>query len=224
MSERNFFSRILGGGADEDETRVYSAEEIGTRRPRTRGGRETEEEQTLPGFTVERAAEVIDDLPPEVPRDSAVRIVRGTLKAAGINVEDLERSTRARKAKFSSEIELAQNRQKELREKTDEVVRSLEEEIRKARETCEMGIAEEEGLISRMSKSQENIERVRTFFGFSEVEEEQVGDETRVMDSFDADKTQVMRRPDSPFDTGRSADTTSENPTHRYPNGPSDER
>ena len=233
MSERNFFSRILGGGADEDETRVYSAEEIGTKRPRTRGGRETEEEQTVPGFTVERAAEVIDDLPPEVPRDSAVRIVRGTLKAAGINVEDLERSTRARKSKFSSEIELAQNRQKELREKTDEVVRSLEEEIRKARETCEAGIAEEEGLISRMAKSQENIERVRAFFGFPEVEEdpaeppaeqEQVGDETRVMDSFDEDETRVMRRPDSPFDTGRSADTTSENPTHRYSNGPSDER
>lgn len=224
MSERNFFSRILGGGADEDETRVYSAEEIGTRRPRTRGGREAEEEQTLPGFTVERAAEIIDDLPPEVPRDSAVQIVRGTLKAAGINVEDLEKSTRARKSKFSSETELAQNRQKELREKTDEVVRSLEEEIRKARETCEVGIAEEEGLISRMSKSQENIERVRAFFGFPEVEEEQVGDETRVMDSFDADKTQVMRRPDSPSDTGRSADTTSENPTYRNPYGPSDER
>jgi hypothetical protein len=224
MSERNFFSRILGGGADEDETRVYSAEEIGTRRPRTRGGRETEEEQTVPGFTVERAAEVIDDLPPEVPRDSAVRIVRGTLKAAGINVEDLERSTRARKSKFSSEIELAQNRQKELREKTDEVVRSLEEEIRKARETCQVGIAEEEGLISRMFKSQENIERVRAFFGFPEVEEEKVGDETRVMDSFDADETQVMRRPDPPFDPRRSADTTSENPTYRNPNGPSDER
>ncbi|MDQ3924486.1 MAG: hypothetical protein M3309_11305 [Actinomycetota bacterium] len=224
MSERNFFSRILGGGADEDETRVYSAEEIGTSKPRRRGGSETEEEQTLPGFTVERAAEIIDDLPPEVPQDSAVRIVRGTLKAAGINVEDLERSTRARKAKFSSEIELAQNRQKELREKTDEVVRSLEEEIRKARETCQVGIAEEEGLISRMFKSQENIERVRAFFGFPEVEEEKVGDETRVMDSFDADETQVMRRPDPPFDTRRSADTTSENPTYRNPNGPSDER
>lgn len=224
MSERNFFSRILGGGADEDETRVYSAEEIGTSKPRRRGGSETEEEQTLPGFTVERAAEIIDDLPPEVPQDSAVRIVRGTLKAAGINVEDLERSTRARKAKFSSEIELAQNRQKELREKTDEVVRSLEEEIRKARETCEVGIAEEEGLISRMFKSQENIERVRAFFGFPEVEEEKVGDETRVMDSFDADETQVMRRPDPPFDPRRSADTTSENPTYRNPNGPSDER
>jgi hypothetical protein len=224
MSERNFFSRILGGGADEDETRVYSAEEIGTSKPRRRGGSETEEEQTLPGFTVERAAEIIDDLPPEVPQDSAVRIVRGTLKAAGINVEDLERSTRARKAKFSSEIELAQNRQKELREKTDEVVRSLEEEIRKARETCQVGIAEEEGLISRMFKSQENIERVRAFFGFPEVEEEKVGDETRVMDSFDADETQVMRRPDPPFDPRRSADTTSENPTYRNPNGPSDER
>jgi hypothetical protein len=84
-----------------------------------------------------------------------------------------------------------------------------------------------------MSKSQENIERVRAFFGFPEVEEEpaeppaeeeQVEDETQVMDSFDADKTHVMRRPDSPFDTGRPADTTSENPTYRNPYGPSDER
>ncbi|HZY56899.1 MAG TPA: hypothetical protein VFE09_03765, partial [Rubrobacteraceae bacterium] len=223
MSVNSFLSRIFGRDTNEDKTRIDSAEEIETRRSR-RG--EPEEGRQRRGFTVERAAEMIDGLPSDVPRESAVRIVRGTLAVAGIEISDLDRSIRARVSKLNSEIEFARNRQKELREKTDEVVRSLEEEIRKARETCEVGIAEEEGLISRMSKSQENIERVRAFFGFPEVEEEpaeppaeeeQVEDETQVMDSFDADKTRVMRRPDSPFDTGRPADTTSENPTYRNP-------
>jgi hypothetical protein len=221
MSVNSFLSRIFGKDTKEDKTRIDSAEEIETRRSR-RG--EPEEGRQRWGFTVERAAEMIDGLPSDVPRESAVRIVRGTLAVAGIEISELDRSIRARVSKLNSEIEFARNRQKELREKTDEVVRSLEEEIRKARETCEVGIAEEEGLISRMFKSQENIERVRAFFGFPEVEEEKVGDETRVMDSFDADETQVMRRPDPPFDPRRSADTTSENPTYRNPNGPSDER
>jgi ribosome-binding protein aMBF1 (putative translation factor) len=53
-----------------------------------------------------------------------------------VRVEELERSTRAREAKLSSEMELARSRQRELRERTDEVVRSLEEEIRRAREAA----------------------------------------------------------------------------------------
>ena len=224
--EKGFFSRILGGDTSEDETRVYPAEEIGARRPR-RG----EPEERPQGFTVERAAEIIDDLPPDVPRESAVRIVRGTLKAAGVRVEDLERSTRARKSKFSSEIEQARNRQKELREKTDGVVRSLEEEIRKAREARDTGIAEEEKLVSRMSAGLKNIKRVRAFFGFPEIEEavesaeEPTGDETRVLESFDADETQVLRRP-GPLadDTRGSTDSTSENPSYRNPYGTTDER
>src|SRR5918998_5872202 len=118
MSERGFFSRILGGDTNEDETRVFSAEEVGTRRSEGRG--EPDEEEQMPqGFTTERAARVIDNLPPDVPRESAVRIVRGTLMAAGIKFEDLERSTRARESKLNSEIDLARNRQDELRKKTE---------------------------------------------------------------------------------------------------------
>lgn len=166
MSERGFFSRILGGGADEDETRVFSAEEIGTRRPTRREEEPDEEEQRPQGFTVERAAEVIDDLPPDVPRESAVRIVRGTLTAAGIKVEDLERSTRVRESKLNSEMDLARDRQQEIQQRTEEAVRSLEEEIRKAREDRDAGIAGEEERISRASAGIEGIKRVRAFFGF----------------------------------------------------------
>ncbi len=230
MSEKSFFSRILRGGADEDETRIYSSDEIGVRRSR-RG--EPEEGWQPRGFTVERAAEVIDDLPPDVPRESALRIVRGTLKAAGVKVEDLERSTRARESKLSSEMKLARNRQKELREKTEEVIRSMEEEIRKAREACDTGIAEEEALISRASTGLENIKRVRAFFGFPETEAEETlgpagdsaGDDTQVLETFDADRTQVLRRPGPLGDRDVSSETTSENPsTYRNPSGTTDER
>jgi hypothetical protein len=234
MSERGFFSRILGGDANEDETRVFSAEEVGTRRS---GGREEpdEEEQRPQGFTVERAAEVIDDLPPDVPRESAVRIVRRTLTAAGIKVEDLERSTRVRESKLNSEMDLARDRQEEIRRGTEEVVRSLEEEIRKAREDRDTGIAQEEDRISRASTGIEDIKRVRAFFGFPEPKEEEVAgpaedsmmDDTRVFEPFDEDETQVLRRPDQRGDADSPANdvTASENPSpYRDRYGPTDER
>lgn len=233
MSERGFFSRILGGGADEDETRVFSAEEIGTRRPTRREEEPDEEEQRPQGFTVERAAEVIDDLPPDVPRESAVRIVRGTLTAAGIKVEDLERSTRVRESKLNSEMDLARDRQQEIQQRTEEAVRSLEEEIRKAREDRDAGIAGEEERISRASAGIEGIKRVRAFFGFPEPEEEEANglaedppvDQTQVLEPFDEDETQVLRRSslagmDEPTDA-----TTSEGPSpYRDPRGTTNER
>jgi len=235
MSERGFFSRLLGGDANEDDTRVFSAEEVGTRRS---GGREEpdEEEQRPQGFTVERAAEVIDDLPPDVPRESALRIVRGTLTAAGIKVEDLERSTRVRESKLDSEMELARDRQEEIQRGTEEVVRSLEEEIMKAREDHDTGIAQEEDRLSRAAAGIEGIKRVRAFFGFPEPEEEEVAgtaedspavDETRVFEPFDEDETRVMRRPDPLGDADSPANdaTTSENPSpYRDRYGPTDER
>jgi hypothetical protein len=235
MSERGFFSRILGGDANEDDTRVFSAEEVGTRRS---GGREgpDEEEQRPQGFTVERAAEVIDDLPPDVPRESAVHIVRGTLTAAGISVEDLERSTRVRESKLNSEMDLARDRQEEIRRGTEEVVRSLEEEIRKAREDRDAGIAQEEDRLSRAAAGIEGIKRVRAFFGFPEPEEEEEAagaedspavDETRVLEPFDEDETQVMRRPDQPggADSPANDATTPGNPSpYRDRYGPTDER
>ncbi|HEY0128848.1 MAG TPA: hypothetical protein VGB40_06755 [Rubrobacteraceae bacterium] len=234
MSERGFFSRILGGDTNEDETRVFSAEEVGTRR--SEGGEEPDEEEQRPqGFTVERASEVIDDLPPDVPRESALRIVRGTLTAAGIKVEDLERSSRVRESKLNSEMDLARARQEEIRRGTEEVVRSLEEEIRKAREDRDTGIAQEEDRISRASAGIEGIKRVRAFFGFPEPEEERIAgpaedppmDETRVFESFDEDETQILRRSDLPggADSPANDATASENPSpYRDRYGPTDER
>jgi hypothetical protein len=234
MSERGFFSRILGGDTNEDETRVFSAEEVGTRR--SEGGEEPDEEEQRPqGFTVERASEVIDDLPPDGPRESALRIVRGTLTAAGIKVEDLERSSRVRESKLNSEMDLARARQEEIRRGTEEVVRSLEEEIRKAREDRDTGIAQEEDRISRASAGIEGIKRVRAFFGFPEPEEERIAgpaedppmDETRVFESFDEDETQILRRSDLPggADSPANDATASENPSpYRDRYGPTDER
>lgn len=221
MSEGGFFSRILGGGANEDETRIISPEALRRKEP----GREEPEEERSRGFTVERAAEIIDDLPPDVSRESALRIVRGTLTAAGVRVEDLERSTRAQEAKLGSEIEFARSRQRELQERTDETVRSLEEEIRRAHEARESSLAEEKERISRASVGLENIKRVRAFFGFPEVEEEATpepgyeppSDETRVLESFDDDRTQLLRRPG---ETNEPDARTSEDPSpHRDPYG-----
>jgi hypothetical protein len=236
MSERGFFSRLFGGDADEDETKIFSTEEIGARRPSGRGRREPDEEAQWPqGFTVERAAEVIDDLPSDVPRESALRIVRGTLMAAGIRVEDLERATRTREAKLNSEMDLARDRQEELRQGTEEIMRSLEEEMRKARADRDAGIAEEEEKISRASAGIEGIKRVRAFFGFPEPEEEEEPadpaeyprvDETQVLEPFDEDDTQILRRPPSTGADGPANDaTSSERPSsYRDPYGSADDR
>ena len=106
-----FFSRVFSGNLDDDdETTIYPPEEVGVGET---GGEMVESR----GFTVERAAEVIKNLPPEVPRPAAVRIVRGTLEAAGIDVEDLASSTRARESRLNSEIELSEGRIGELKEK-----------------------------------------------------------------------------------------------------------
>ena len=123
-----FFSRVFSGNLEgEDETTIYPAREVDVEET----GGETVETR---GFTVERAAEIIKHLPPEVPRPAAVRIVRGTLEAAGINVDDLASSTGTREAKLNSEIELSQDRIQEFKDRTEEVIRTYEDEIRKARE------------------------------------------------------------------------------------------
>ncbi len=214
MTERRgFLSRVFGGeDVGEGETRIYSAEEVGVERHH-----EEEVEQHPHGFTVERAAEIIADLPPDVSRKSAVRIVKGTLVAAGIRFEDLERSTRVRETRLESEIELAEGRQEELKERTSEVVRSLEEDIRRACEARDNGLAEEEEKILRSRKGLEDISKVRAFFGFPGGEEsadepsgaegttttgheqtpaaDEVGDETQILEPYDdADETQVIRR------------------------------
>lgn len=212
-----FFSRIFRRNTDEDETRTYQLEEIAKRISR-KGGSGGEEEPPQ-GFTVERAARIIDDLPPDVSQESAVRIMRGTLVAAGIEVEDIERSAQARESKLNSEIEFARSRQEDLRRRTEEVVRSLEEEIRKAREARDAGIAEEEENVSRAVRGLEEVGRVRAFFDFPETREtagpagDPTGDETRVLEPLnEEDRTQVMRRRSGPLD---DTDEPAESPSTR---------
>ena len=208
------FSGNLEG---EDETTIYPAREVGV----DESGGDTVETR---GFTVERAAEIIKHLPPEVPRPAAVRIVRGTLEAAGINVDDLTSSTGAREAKLNSEIELSQGRIQEFKDKTEEVIRTYEDEIRKAREARNFGIAEEERKISASRSGLEDVERVRDFFGLlgepqpaaedaagaSTTSDLPPGEETQVMEPADEDDTQILRRPgplsEDYFDTGENRD------------------
>ena len=196
-TRQRFLYRMFSGPEAEEEegTAVYSAEEVGL----------TEEEAVEPrGFTVERAAEVIRNLPPEVPRLSAVRIVRGTLEAAGIDITELASSTSAREAKLNSEIELGQSRVQELKEKTEEVIRSYELEIRKAREARDFGISGEERKVAKARSGLEDVERVRDFFGLqhdaettSELSAEEVpaGEETEAMERVDEDDNEILRRP-----------------------------
>jgi hypothetical protein len=219
-TRQGFLQRMFSGNAEDDETAIYSAEEVGVGET----GGETVETR---GFTVERAANVIKNLPPEVPRPAAVRIVRGTLEAAGINVDDLASSTGARESKLNSEIELSESRIQELKEKTDEVIRSYELEIRKAREARDFGISEEERKIFASRSGLEDVERVRDFFGLSgdgqPAAEDQAGysttsdlatgdpeEETQVMEPADEDDTQILRRPgplsEDYFDTGENRD------------------
>jgi hypothetical protein len=183
-TRQGFLSRMFSGNAEDEETAVYSAEEVGV------GEEETVEPR---GFTVERAAEIIKNLPPEVPQPAAVRIVRGTLDAAGINVAELVTSTRARESKLNSEIELSQTRMQELKDKTEEVIRSFEEEIRKARQARDFGISEEERKIAGARSGLEDVERVRDFFGLSR--DDLSGEETQVMERADEDDTEILRRP-----------------------------
>ena len=196
-TRHGFLSRMFSGNDvnEEEGTAVYSAEEVGV----------TGEEMVEPrGFTVERAAEVIKNLPPEVPRSSAVRIVRGTLEAAGIDLADLVTSTTARESKLNSTIEFSQSRIHELNEQTEEVIRSYELEIRKAREARDFGISEEERKIAGARSGLEDVEMVRDFFGLqvdaettSELSPEDLAaaEETRTAERVDEDDTEILRRP-----------------------------
>jgi hypothetical protein len=188
-TRQGFFSRMFA--PDEEGTAIYSAEEVGLE--------EIEETVEPRGFTVERAAEVIKNLPPEVPRPAAVRIVRGTLEAAGIDLANLATSTKARESRLNSEIELSQGRIQKLKEDTEEVIRSLQEEISKTREARDSGVAEEERKISGARTGLGDVEMVRNFFGLPRGEAEttadlSAGEETQVMEPAE-DDTQILRRP-----------------------------
>ena len=193
-TRQRFLSRMFSVNPEEEgATTDYSAEEVGR----------AEETAQPRGLTVERAAEVIKNLPPEVPHSSAVRIVRGTLQAAGIDFADLATSTRARESKLNSEIELSQGRIQELKDETEEVIRSHELEIRKARETRDLGISEEERRISDARSGLQDVERVRDFFGLSgehyattgELPDAAAEEDTQVIERADEDDTEILRRP-----------------------------
>jgi hypothetical protein len=182
---------FLGRDAHEDDdtgTHHHPGEEIGTRRRSRRRGTAPEEGQQPPrSLTVERLAGVIADLPSSLPRESAVLIVRKTLDAADVELSEVDASTREQEVRLSSEVGLVENRQKELREKTQETVRSLEEElrkaqetvrsleeeIRKAREACDEVVAYEERKLSRDRALLGEVRRVRAFFGLSKAEREE---------------------------------------------------
>ena len=178
-TRQSFLSRVFAGTTEGEGTSIYSAEEVGTG---TSGM--GEQEGTVHGFTVERAAEVIKNLPPEVPRLSAVRIVRGTLEAAGIDIAELESSTRARESRLNSEIDLSESRIQQLKDETEEVIRNLEDEIRKAREARNFGVSEEERKIQAAETGLDNIDLVREFFGLPQEEDELAAALRRVPDTF----------------------------------------
>jgi hypothetical protein len=193
-TRQSFFSRVFAGSTEGEGTSIYSSDEIGM------PGTEESESLAAHGFTVERAAEVIRNLPPEVPRPAAVRIVRGTLEAAGIDIAELESSTRARESKLNSEIDLSENRIQQFKDETEEVIRNLEDQIRKAREARDFGVSEEERKISSAESGLDNIDMVRDFFGLpqEEADEPPAGEETQVMEGVEdeeEDDTQVLRRP-----------------------------
>lgn len=192
---QGFLSRIFYGSA-EDEAATYSPEEL-------EDEREELEEAGEPGITVERAAGIINDLPNDVPRPSAVRIVRQTLEAAGISMEDLGTSTRAREAKLNSHIDLSHQRIQKLRSDADQEIRSLEGRIREVRDARDSGVSTEERRISESSTGLEEIEVVREFFGLREDEGEleepsqgdEPGDDTQVIDHQETEEeedTQVL--------------------------------
>lgn len=207
MSEerpKGFLSRVFGPPDEEQHTSIYSSSELGEEYDYDDDEEEYEEveeeniEESGRSFTVERAAEIIKHLPPEVPRSSAVRIVRQTLVAAGINIEDLATSTKARDSKLNSEIDLRRRRVKELQDKTDAVVRDLEGQIRRAREARDTGISNEERRISIAEDGLEDVEHVRDFFGLprngSEYDTSSSRDDASAAPPETGDETQVIER------------------------------
>jgi hypothetical protein len=197
-TRQSFFSRVFAGSTEGEETSIYGSEEIGM------PGTDESEGLAAHGFTVERAAEVIRNLPSEVPRPAAVRIVRGTLEAAGIDIAELEASTRARESKLNSEIDLSENRIQQFKDETEEVIRNLEDQIRKAREARDFGVSEEERKISAAESGLDNIDMVRDFFGLPQEEADEppadpaAGEETQIIEGVEdeeEDDTQVLRRP-----------------------------
>jgi hypothetical protein len=141
----------------------------------TEGGNSRKEERKMQDLTVESAAEMIDSLPSDVPKESQLLIVQEAFAAAGIDLSYLERHARTREDQLSSEIGLVRNRQEALREKAEDTVHALEEQIRnmqekirEVRETFDAALTEEEEKLSTPSAALKEVRRVRAFFAFPE--------------------------------------------------------
>jgi len=172
---------------------------------------------------------MIDDLPSDVSQESAAYIVRRALVAAGIELSNFDRSIQAQVSNLSSEIELARDRQKEVQEKTEETVRSLEEEIRKAREGRDSIVAYEEKKISSASATLKEVRRVRAFFGLLETEGgENAGSPEQgihILEPSNVARTQVRRRfdPLEGTDKPTTYEPSEDSPASRAPFGTSKE-
>ena len=214
-TRRSFFNRMFANEDEGEETMIFSPEDAGLEE-----GPEEPMDRPQGGLTVERAASVIRNIPDDVPRGSAVPIVRLTLEAAGISMGELGTSSRARESKLNSVIEQREHRIQKLQEDTEKAVRykeqeirSLEEDIKKFRQARDNGISQEEKKISAARSGLEEVELVRNFFDLSAEEEPplaeeeaaegpevegSVGEDTQVMDRSEMenmDDTQVLRRP-----------------------------
>lgn len=165
-----------------EETRVYAPEEVRT------GA--LQEQPLQEGFTLERAAKIIDSLPRDVSRASAVRIITQTLDAAGIAVGDLLNTAEAREAELRQEIDHGEQRVEDLKTRTEEVIRSLEQQIAKAHEAREAGVREEEDRINRARAGLQDVERVREFFGMQTGSPGQ--EETQILDRTSSEQTRVL--------------------------------
>ena len=206
MSANGFLGGLLRRDADESDGSgtTYSGQDVEATRRASGRTRALPQEGRLPrDLTIECLAAAIADLPPAVPRESAVLIVRKTLEAAGVKLAEIDASTRVQESGLSSEIGLAEDRQMEFREKTQEAVRSLEEEIRKTREACDEVVAFEERKISRDRTLLGEVRRVRTFFGWSEPEaEEDAGPAEpgaqRVLEPSDVEERRISDTPPHP--------------------------
>ncbi|MGH3108164.1 MAG: hypothetical protein ACRDN7_06145, partial [Rubrobacter sp.] len=106
----------------------------------------------------------------------------------------------ARESRLNSEIDLSENRIQQFKDETEEVIRNLEDQIRKAREARDFGVSEEERKISSAESGLDNIDLVRDFFGLPQEETDEppaAGEETEIIEGVEdeADDTQVLRRP-----------------------------
>jgi hypothetical protein len=101
------------------------------------------------------------------------------------------------------------------------VIRNLEDQIRKAHEARNFGVAEQERKIDAAEADLEDIDMVRGFFGLPQQSEPKgepdqppedttAGDETQVIGGVGEDDTQVLRRPGPLADSEEYWDTRDE--------------